>query len=48
MVVTRAQLESLSQDELIDRLLSVENIAQQMTSLVNQFNKLRSKYEELY
>ena len=48
MIVTRAQLESLSQDELTDRLLSVKNISQQITNLINQFDKLMNKYEELY
>ena len=50
MIVTRAQLESLSQDELTDRLLSVKNISiyQEITNLINQFDKLMSKYEELY
>ena len=47
MVVTRAQLKSLSQDELIDRLFSVEKISQQMTDVINQFDKLISKFEEL-
>ena len=50
MIVTRAQLESLSQDELTDRLLSVKNISiyQEITNLINQFDKLMNKYEELY
>ena len=48
MVVTGAQLGSLSQDELVDRLHSVENIHQQMTNLINQFDKLMSKFEELH
>ena len=48
MVVTGAQLGSLSQDELIDRLHSVENIYQQMTNLINQFDKLMSKFEEFH
>ena len=48
MIVTRAQLESLSQDELIDRLLSVENISERMTNLINRFDKLMNKYEELH
>ena len=35
VVVATAQLKSLAYDELIDRLLSVENISQQMTNHIN-------------
>ena len=33
---------------IIHRSLSAENITQQTTNLINQFNNIMSKYEELH
>ena len=50
MVVTRSQLENLSKDDLIDRLLQVENIKDKMEHLINNStinNLLRNRVIEL-
>ena len=49
MAVTRAWLESLShsQDQLVDRLLSVKNVSQQMNNLIKRLDKVINKCEEL-
>ena len=38
MVVTRTQLENISKDELINRLLQVENIEDKLEHLNKQFD----------
>ena len=48
MVVTRAQLESLLKDELIDRLLQVENIEDKLEHLNKRFDDFLGKYNELH
>ena len=48
MVVTRSQLENLSKDELIDRLLQVENIEDKLEHLYKQFDNFLGKYNELH
>ena len=48
MVVTRSQLENLSKDELIDRLLQVENIEDKLEHLNKRFNNFLGKYNELH
>ena len=49
MVVTRYQFENLSKDELIDRLLQVENIDDKLEHLNNKrFNDILGQYNELH
>ena len=48
MVVTRSQLENLSKDELIDRLLQIENIEDKLEHFNKQFDDLLGKYNELH
>ena len=48
MVVTRSQLENLSKDELIDRLLQIENIEDKLEHLNKQFDDFLGKYNELH
>ena len=48
MVVTRSQLENLSKDELIDRLLQVENIEDKLEHLYKQSDNFLGKYNELH
>ena len=48
MVVTRSQLENLSKDKLIDRLLQVENIEDKLEHLNKRFNNFLGKYNELH
>ena len=48
MVVTRSQLENLSKDELIDRLLQVENIEDKLEHLNKRFDDFLGKYDELH
>ena len=48
MVVTRSQLENLSKDELIDRLLQVENIEEKLEHLNKRFDDFLGKYNELH
>ena len=48
MVVTRLQLENLSKDKLIDRLLQVENIEDKLQHLNKRFNNFLGKYNELH
>ena len=46
--VTRSQFINLSKDELIDRLLQVENIEDKLEHLNKQFDDFLCKYKELY
>ena len=48
MVVTRSKLENLSKDELINRLLQVENIEDKLEHLNKRFNNFLGKYNELH
>ena len=40
MVLTKAKLDSLSQEELVKKLLKFSNIADQLKSLTKQFDNL--------
>ena len=48
MVVTRSQLENLSKDELMDRLLQVENIEDKLEHLNKRFDSFLGKYNGLH
>ena len=48
MVVTRSQLENLSKDELIDRLLQIENIEDKLENLNKRLDNFLGKYNELH
>ena len=48
MVVTRSQLENLSKDKLINRLLQVENIEDKLEHLNKRFDNFLGKYNELH
>ena len=48
MVVTRSQLENLSKNKLINKLLQVENIEDKLEHLNKQFNNFLGKYNELH
>ena len=48
MVVTRSQLENLSKDELINRLLEVENIEDKLEHLNKWFDDFVGKNNGLY
>ena len=48
MVVTRSQLENLSKDKLIDRLLQIVNIEDKLEHLNKQFDDFLGKYDELH
>ena len=48
MVETRSQLENLSKDELIDRLLQIENIEDKLEYLNKRFDDFLWKYNELH
>ena len=48
MVATRSQLENLSKDELIERLLQVENIEDKLEHLNKRFDDFLGKYNELH
>ena len=47
MVRTRSQLENLSKEELIDKLISVEDISSELSDLTSHFNDFRRWYEIL-
>ena len=48
MVVTRSQLENLSNNKLINKLLQVENIEDKLEHLNKRFNNFLGKYNELH
>ena len=48
MVVTRSQLENLSKDELINRLLQIVNTEDKPDNLNKRFNNFLGKYYELH
>ena len=45
MVRTRSQLENLSKEELIDELISVEDISSKLSDLTSCFNDFPRRYE---
>ena len=47
MVQTRNQLENLSKEELIDELISVEDISSKLSDLTSRFNDFLRQYEIL-
>ena len=47
MVRTRSQLENLSKEELIDELISVEDISSKLSDLTSCFNDFLRRYEVL-
>ena len=47
MVRTRSQLENLSKKELIDELISVEDISSKLSDLTSHFNDFLKQYEIL-
>ena len=47
MVQTRSQLENLSKEELIDELISVENISSKLSDLTSRFDDSLRQYENL-
>ena len=47
MVFTRAQLDTLSREELEEELIKWSNIADEIKTLTNRFNDFAGKYEKL-
>ena len=47
MVRTISQLENLSKEELIDELISVEDISSKLSDLTSRFDDLLRRYEIL-
>ena len=47
MARTRRQLENLSKEELIDELISVEDISSKLSDLTSRFNDFLRRYEIL-
>ena len=47
MVRTRSQLENLSKEELIDELISVEDISSKLSDLASRFDDFLRRYEVL-
>ena len=47
MVQTRSQLENLSKEELIDELISVEDISSKLSDLTSRFDDFLRRYEVL-
>ena len=47
MVLTRSQLEHLSKDELIDELMSIEDISSKLASLTTRFDDFSRRFEIL-
>ena len=47
MVRTRSQLENLSKKELIEELISVEDISSKLSDLTNRFDDFLRRYEIL-
>ena len=47
MVRTRSQLENLSKEELIDELISVEDIPSKLSDLTSRFDDFLRRYEIL-
>ena len=47
MVRTRSQLEHLSKDELIDELMSIEDISSKLVNLTTRFDNFTRRFEIL-
>ena len=47
MVFTRAQLDALSREELVEELIKCSNIADQLKILTDRFDDFVGKYEKL-
>ena len=47
MVFTRAQLDTLSREELVEELIKCSNIADQIKTPTERFNEFVGKYEKL-
>ena len=47
MVRTRSQLEHLSKDELIDELMSIEDISSKLVNLTTRFDDFTRRFEIL-
>ena len=47
MVRTRSQLEHLSKDELIDELMSIEDISSELANLTTQFDDFSRRFDIL-
>ena len=47
MVFTRAQLDTISREELAEELIKCSNIADQIKILTDRFNDVIGKYEKL-
>ena len=45
MVQTRSQLENLSKEELIEELITVEDITSKLSDLSNRFNDFLRRFE---
>ena len=45
MIRTRSQLENLSKEELIEELITVDNISSKLSDLSNQFNVFLRRFE---
>ena len=45
MVRTRSQLEHLSKDELIDELMSIEDISSKLVNLTTQLDHFTRRFE---
>ena len=45
MVRTRSQLENLSKEELIEELITVEDISSKLSDLSNRFNDFLRRFE---
>ena len=48
MVLTRAQLDSLSKEELVEEFLKFSNITDQLQSLTKRFDDFIEKYDILH
>ena len=48
MIRTRSQLEHVSKDELIDELLSIEDISSKVANLMTQFDNFCQRFEILF
>ena len=47
MVFTRAQLDAISREELVEELIKCSNIADQIKTLTERFDEFVGKYEKL-
>ena len=47
MIFTRAQLDTLSKEELVDELMKCSNITDQLKVITDRFDDFVGKYEKL-